>query len=628
MDLRGGLLEWVPETNSFKRLDTSKEPFNFFITSYTPIDNNRAIFGTSNGFGEDVKGRFQSFSSKSENQSYTKLKKEHPSLFLGTEGANLEDFWLFGTAAGIVAFQNDMWFYPKKINQLLPQDIEFGQYGGRCINSIVTDPNGKIYAGTDLGLLIYNSGSPDPTSFLLDNDMTLEALAYYNGNMFSAEGEVLLKDVPKNSEAGTLISDIEKNKGEIQKLQKLKGNSQQENMSSIDTRDKLNNDSITQVIVDLKRKQVDLLLKLQQKEPALYQALRIPPLDLLASKDKMVDDECIIQYMPMSKKLFIQFISKDKLTMKEVDIDGQTLMDTCIFVATHLALNANIRGASALTTESDSNSEDDLINALSFLYETLIRPVESDINRYNNVYFVPVKSMNYVPFGALINKKTEKDYSYAIEDLNIGYLSSMYLFDLVHNFKPSSSNKCVIFADPDFSLPGAKDEAIEIKNIVKTELLFTGKKASIKNFNSNIVGCKIIHLATHGYLDDKSLNNSWLLFANDKKYNMIDAFNLPLDETELVVLSACETALGGEGLEYATLTRAFTNSGARTVMGTLWSVDDLASKELMINFYTNLAAGDNKFEALAKAKRSLIHSDNDSFTHPSKWSPYISIGKY
>jgi len=623
--LEGGLLEWQPDSGKFIRLETKNSGFNFFITSYTSIDVNKAIFGTGSGFGEDQNGEFLNYGTLLDNQSYADLKKEYPTIFLGTEGIRLDDFWLFGSAAGILAYYNENWFYPKKINQLLPMDIEFGKYGGRGINSLAVDPNGKIYAATDLGLLVYNSGSSDPSSFLINNDMEMDAIAYYNSNRLNDEKRALINDIPANSEAGQILSQLKENESMIQRVQIEKASAQNNQMVSMSGGKSYNSDSLTNIIVDLKRQQVDILLKLQEKEPGLYQAIKIPPLDLVASKDKMTEDECIVQYMPMSKKLFIQLISKEKLKMYEVDIDAETLMDTCVYVAKNFARNAKTRGVNVLFAP---DADEHLEETLGFLYEMLLRPVENDIKKYKNVYCVPAKSMNYVPFGALINKKSRDKFNYAIEDFNIGYLSSMYLFNLIHDFKPSTSTKCVVFADPDFSLPGAKEEAIVIKDILGTDLVFTGKKASISNFEKNVKDSKILHLATHGHLDDKSLRNSWLLFSGDKKYNMADAFNLPLDQTDLVVLSACETALGGDGLEYATLARAFANSGARTVLGTLWEVDDLASKELMVHFYTNLSKGDNKFEALSKAKRTLINSGDDNLTDPSKWSPYIPIGKY
>jgi CHAT domain-containing protein len=79
-------------------------------------------------------------------------------------------------------------------------------------------------------------------------------------------------------------------------------------------------------------------------------------------------------------------------------------------------------------------------------------------------------------------------------------------------------------------------------------------------------------------------------------------------DADLVVLSACESGLGkelgGEGL--IGLTRAFQYAGARSVMASLWNVNDQATAELMIRFYRHLRAGKTKDEALRAAQRELI----------------------
>jgi len=232
--------------------------------------------------------------------------------------------------------------------------------------------------------------------------------------------------------------------------------------------------------------------------------------------------------------------------------------------------------------------------------------------------------LTYLPFSALINNYGRNKSKYAVEDFNFGYLSSMYLYNLVYNIKSTSSENSLLIGDPDGSLPGARKEVEEINTYFNSNHVYLGKEATIANFLNNAENSKIIHLATHGYLDRKSLKDSWLLFA-DEKFNMSQAFNLPLGNTDLVVLSACETGFGGEGLEYATLARAFSNAGAPTVIATLWQVNDDASQQLMTMMYKNLGNGMNKFEALASAQRTLLQ--NGVIIHPSLWSSYIPIGR-
>ena len=106
-----------------------------------------------------------------------------------------------------------------------------------------------------------------------------------------------------------------------------------------------------------------------------------------------------------------------------------------------------------------------------------------------------------------------------------------------------------------------------------------------------------------------------------------DIYGLSLD-ADLVVLSACETALGrnvaGEGL--LGLTRGFMYAGARRVVATLWQVEDRATAELMGAFYRALFEGATPAAALAEARASLRASRR--YRHPYYWSAFTLHGDW
>lgn len=635
--LSGGLLEWQEGSKTFKELSVTdnyaKRGFNWFITGYTPVSETKAIVGTIGGFAEDNMGEIRDYYQSGggiNNPSYNEIFDEKRSLFLGTEGARIGDLWLFGSASGILGFYNGIWFYPDKLNQLLPDDSEYGEYGARLVTSVSADNYGKIFIGTYRGLLIYDLEGADPVKLLMDNDLGEKAVSYFNSEILAKESDILTKDIPKSSETGKLLSQISDVKKKMDEVQVLKARDQNDllhyNLQKVNL---TNQDSLIDVVTNLKRRQADLLLQLQQREPAIYQSLQLQPLDLIASAKNMNDDECIIQYIPMQGKLYIQFVSKTRLDIKEVIIERKVLMDTCKYISKYLSWATVNAESEAINPYQQKTGKNYPAETLEYLYEQLLRPVEIELNAFKNIYIAPASELSDIPFGALIDRISSNEKRYAIEKYNIGYLSSIYLFNLIHNFKKEDeTGNILILGDPDFTLSGAKEEADAISELFKAPLKFTGNGASIENFLKYAGESKYIHLATHGRVNPNSLKDSWLLFANNKRYNMSEAYSLPLDKTEMVVLSACETALGGEGMEYFTLARAFSNAGAGTILGTLWQVDDLACKELMTRFYSNLISKQNKFEALANAQRQMIKSDNLRLNHPSKWAPYIVIGKY
>jgi CHAT domain-containing protein len=124
--------------------------------------------------------------------------------------------------------------------------------------------------------------------------------------------------------------------------------------------------------------------------------------------------------------------------------------------------------------------------------------------------------------------------------------------------------------------------------------------------------------------------NTWLrggsppVDAEDGLLTAEDVSGLDLRDTEMVVLSACETGLGdvrtGDGV-YG-LQRAFTLSGARTLVMSLWKVPDLQTEELMVAFYRRLLAGEPRALALRAAQREI----REKYPEPLFWGGFVCQG--
>ena len=109
---------------------------------------------------------------------------------------------------------------------------------------------------------------------------------------------------------------------------------------------------------------------------------------------------------------------------------------------------------------------------------------------------------------------------------------------------------------------------------------------------------------------------------------MNEILNLEL-KADLVVLSACQTGLGtfkqGEGI--IGLTRAFMYAGARSILVSLWNINDSSTAGFMTCFYEMMRQGKCKAEALQLAKLNMIHSERSAYHHPFYWAPFILIGE-
>jgi len=154
-----------------------------------------------------------------------------------------------------------------------------------------------------------------------------------------------------------------------------------------------------------------------------------------------------------------------------------------------------------------------------------------------------------------------------------------------------------------------------------------------------------LHIATHGYFqpDNKAENNpllrSGLMLSGagstirgisnssgeDGILTAYEAMNLNLDNTDLVILSACETGLGdiknGEGV-YG-LQRAFKVAGAKTLVMSLWKVSDEATQELMVTFCKNWLLSGNKREAFLLAQKAL----KAKYPEPYYWGAFVMVGE-
>ncbi len=188
-------------------------------------------------------------------------------------------------------------------------------------------------------------------------------------------------------------------------------------------------------------------------------------------------------------------------------------------------------------------------------------------------------------------------------------------------------------------LPFSREEAEMIASMVPADSLLkaTGFAASRKGaMNDDLGQFKIVHFATHGLLDTDHPELSGLVFSLvDERGNPQDGF-LRLNEiynlrlpVELVVLSACQTALGkevrGEGL--VGLTRGFMYGGARRVVASLWRVDDLATSELMRLFYRGMLQNGQRPAAALRAAQVEM-SRQKRWASPYYWAGFVIQGEW
>jgi CHAT domain-containing protein len=177
-------------------------------------------------------------------------------------------------------------------------------------------------------------------------------------------------------------------------------------------------------------------------------------------------------------------------------------------------------------------------------------------------------------------------------------------------------------------LPSSRDEALGATAALpsRSNTLLLGNEATETAFKKS-VNHRIIHLAVHAIANNTSPDRAAFVLLSDPQHGE-DGFlypseivQLPLD-ADLVVLSACDTAVGPvEGEEgISTLARAFLLAGTRTVVSTLWTIDDDSTLYLMKVFYSELSRKKSAPEALRVAKRSMLKAFGPRKAVPYYWA--------
>lgn len=287
------------------------------------------------------------------------------------------------------------------------------------------------------------------------------------------------------------------------------------------------------------------------------------------------------------------------------------------------------------------------------LYNLLVEPAEPWIAAGNRIVLVPDGPLHLLPFAAL----TRKDGRHLVEWKPLSTVLSGTVFaelkkqrrDAVAAAEPSSW-QWVAFGDPWFPprlaqgrpgdtggarlrsvstraqlpwkrLPQSRREVEEIAALFPAgrRRTYLDREASEERAKAVGKDARIVHFATHGFVDGRSPFDSGLVLSIPEELaegrdngllQVWEIFESVRLDADLVVLSACETGIGeirgGEGI--IGLTRAFQYAGARSVLASLWRVEDEATAELTQRFYRHLRSGKAKDEALRAAQLELIRS--------------------
>ncbi|MGD1942428.1 MAG: CHAT domain-containing protein [Leptolyngbyaceae cyanobacterium] len=302
------------------------------------------------------------------------------------------------------------------------------------------------------------------------------------------------------------------------------------------------------------------------------------------------------------------------------------------------------------------------------LYDWIMQPLETELaaNGIDHLIFVNDRITRYIPMAALFDGE-----HYLLERYQISTVLAPGLTDTTDRLASIDQSQVLGLgltqAVAGFNpLPAVDDELNVIVRSDDTDTagIYPGQVLldddfTLESLKANVRDHRVLHMATHAAFVPGRAEESFVVLGNGEKLTIadIEAMERRLSNLHLVVLSACQTALGGaagDGTEIAGISSYFLEQGrAETVIASLWAVNDNSTSILMQRFYELLATGElTKAEALRQAQLSLLYDEDTKtrlaatrtgappvlrdgfdaavaepgYRHPYYWAPFILIG--
>ncbi len=373
-------------------------------------------------------------------------------------------------------------------------------------------------------------------------------------------------------------------------------------------------------------------------------------------RNSLTKDENLISYYSDGNRLYAFLINKDTFKPFIFDISSKQLARMIAAISPYFENRPGRTDAFYNQDLFSFNAE-----ASNILYKKIVEPVIKDIPHEQKIIFSPSTELISIPLEFLVTSYSENEspYSYLnkkffLSDYDISYSpsASAFLQQKKNNLK--NNGKVLLVGDPSINIgsrefaerrglldetPGVPrnlsllplkysgEEVKSIGEIINASTILLNKNATETNFKGNAELSRIIHLSTHSFLYKKQplifFSNTYDA-ENDGFLEAGEIVRLKLN-SDLVVLSSCNSGLGSvdksEGI--LGLTKAFFEAGSKSVVVSLWDVNDRYTSKLMTLFYEKLNMGYDKSRALRLAKSEFIKKYSPN---PYYWSAFVLSG--
>jgi CHAT domain-containing protein/tetratricopeptide (TPR) repeat protein len=385
----------------------------------------------------------------------------------------------------------------------------------------------------------------------------------------------------------------------------------------------------------------ELTLKAQM-EQAQYSALNAAkPVTLAELQRSCPVDTALIEFLFVREKVFALVITQSGMRAIRLPASKSAL-----------AAKAKLFRSLVFTTESNENL---WLPVAESLYTNLFGPLESAgvLKNITTLGFVPYSFLHDLPFAALARRESG-EVKFLVLDYALFQTPSATVFANKRQGERSEARSSTTIAfgrnqSNDTSLPNlafAAEEAEAVALITGGQAL-VNEKATEADLKRLVSDCDYLHLSTHGVAESELPLFSRVLLeptnSDDGNLTVREIFELGL-QAKLVTLSACETgrsfSLGGNEFtqqDRIGLIEAFLHANSRSVLASLFPINDRTTTGFMKRFYEEIHSNRSKVDALAAAQRAMMRGEishppasgtqpASAYTHPRYWAPFILVG--
>jgi CHAT domain-containing protein len=365
----------------------------------------------------------------------------------------------------------------------------------------------------------------------------------------------------------------------------------------------------------VKRNELAKNLKELAKQDPEYVSLQRVSIVSVEDLQQVLPEDCsVVEYFVARAEVLAFVISRNKAVVKRHLCTVSRIQH--LHERLRLQMDKFLLG-SAYLKEHEVQLREAIERHLRELYIELVKPLAGFLDS-KHLIFVPHGILHYLPFHAFLDQS-----EYLIDRHTISYAPSASVLRYCIEREPIQDANPLLVGVADERAPQIAEEIHALKKLLPQARVYFGRRATRRVVRREAERSDFLHIATHAEFRTDNPMFSSLKLA-DGPLNALDLYSMTC-QTNLVTLSGCKSGMNdvGGADELLGLMRGFLYAGARSLLLSLWDVNDRSTAEFMGQFYRSWLGGRSKAEALQDGIRTIRSKE----PHPYYWAPFYLVGK-